>query len=112
LRTSTLVVLAIFLFLALALRPARDARGRIIRSQVAVHHFQVLTGQPNGWPGHVVDHIVPLVSGGLDDPINMQWQTIEEAKAKDRVEQLPENVEEERAVVAERVECIMSINTE
>ena len=44
------------------------------------------SGHPHGWPGHVVDHIVPLACGGADAPSNMQWQTTEEGKAKDRVE--------------------------
>jgi hypothetical protein len=34
----------------------------------------------------VVDHVVPLKRGGLDAPSNMQWQTIADAKAKDRIE--------------------------
>jgi hypothetical protein len=33
-----------------------------------------------------VDHIVPLSRGGADAPENMQWQTIEAAKRKNRVE--------------------------
>ena len=37
-------------------------------------------------PGYVIDHIKALACGGLDDPSNMQWQTREEAKAKDRWE--------------------------
>jgi hypothetical protein len=37
-------------------------------------------------PGYVVDHIVPLACGGVDAPSNMQWQTVEEAKRKDRTE--------------------------
>jgi hypothetical protein len=37
-------------------------------------------------PGHVVDHITPLRAGGADHPSNMQWQTREEAKIKDRRE--------------------------
>ena len=44
------------------------------------------TGRPHGWAGHVVDHIVPLKRGGADKPWNMQWQTVQEAKAKDRIE--------------------------
>jgi hypothetical protein len=45
-----------------------------------------MTGYPNGGPGYVVDHIVPLKRGGCDCPSNMQWQTVQEAKAKDRWE--------------------------
>jgi hypothetical protein len=41
---------------------------------------------PHGWPGHVVDHRVPLACGGADVSSNMQWQTTEQAKANDRVE--------------------------
>jgi hypothetical protein len=37
-------------------------------------------------PGWVVDHIMPLCAGGADDPENMQWQTVSDAKKKDRVE--------------------------
>lgn len=45
------------------------------------------TGKPRGpCPGYVVDHVVPLKRGGADAPANMQWQTKEEAKAKDRWE--------------------------
>jgi len=44
------------------------------------------TGFPRGRPGYVVDHIKPLAEGGKDEPSNMQWQTVEEAKAKDRIE--------------------------
>jgi hypothetical protein len=37
-------------------------------------------------PGYVIDHIIPLACGGLDDPSNLQWQTREDAKAKDKWE--------------------------
>jgi hypothetical protein len=37
-------------------------------------------------PGYVVDNIVPLKRGGADIPENMQWQTVAEAKAKDKIE--------------------------
>ena len=36
--------------------------------------------------GHVIDHIIPLKRGGPDAPVNMEWQTIEDAKAKDKWE--------------------------
>jgi hypothetical protein len=36
--------------------------------------------------GYVIDHIQPLACGGADDPTNMQWQTREDAKAKDKWE--------------------------
>jgi len=45
------------------------------------------TGRTSGaCPGYVVDHIVPLKRGGADEPGNMQWQTVADAKAKDRTE--------------------------
>jgi hypothetical protein len=45
------------------------------------------TGKSRGaCPGYVVDHVVALKRGGADNPSNMQWQTIQDAKAKDKVE--------------------------
>lgn len=64
----------------------RDSKGHIKRSSSARKEFMKQTGYPNGRPGYVIDHIVPLKRGGADSPENMQWQTIEEAKAKDKVE--------------------------
>jgi hypothetical protein len=37
-------------------------------------------------PGYVVDHVKPLACGGIGAPENMQWQSVSEAKAKDRWE--------------------------
>lgn len=37
-------------------------------------------------PGYVVDHVHPLCAGGPDAPSNMQWQTVQAAKVKDRAE--------------------------
>jgi hypothetical protein len=45
------------------------------------------TGKPTGaCPGFDRDRIIALCRGGPDSAANMQWQTIAEAKAKDRWE--------------------------
>ncbi len=45
------------------------------------------TGSPTGaCPGYIRDHVVPLACGGADAVSNIQWQTVEDAKAKDRWE--------------------------
>ena len=62
------------------------------RSQKAKNIFKSTyycpsTGRPKGsCPGYIIDHVVPLACGGLDMPENMQWQTKQEAKAKDKWE--------------------------
>lgn len=72
--------------LLLAATPTFACGHHYHRSWAAKHAFEVATGHPHGWPGHVVDHVVPLACGGADSPSNMQWQTVAEGKAKDRVE--------------------------
>jgi len=75
-----------------ALGDPRDSHGRFKRSETAKlaferHHPCPSTGKTSGaCPGYVVDHVVPLKRGGADAPTNMQWQTKEAAKAKDRWE--------------------------
>lgn len=70
----------------------RDSHGRIARSASAKHDFQKTspcpsTGKSSGaCPGYVVDHVTPLKRGGADSPGNMQWQTREAAKIKDKTE--------------------------
>jgi hypothetical protein len=62
------------------------------RSYTAVVDFKKAqpcpaTGATKGpCKGYVIDHIAPLACGGVDRPSNMQWQSIAEAKAKDKWE--------------------------
>jgi hypothetical protein len=71
---------------------AQQADAKVHRSHKAVTAFKRLNPCPaNGrrtgiCPGYWIDHVIPLACGGLDDPANMQWQTIRDAKAKDRWE--------------------------
>jgi hypothetical protein len=47
------------------------------------------TGQTNGeCKGYVIDRIVPPICGGAEEPSNMQWQTLAEAREKDRWEKI------------------------
>jgi hypothetical protein len=67
----------------------RNSYGKIKRSSSARHEFMKETGYPHGRKGYVIDHVVPLSRGGTDAPSNMQWQTKEEAKQKDKWERGP-----------------------
>lgn len=75
-----------------ALGVERDANGKIARSAQAKDAFKrshpcPSTGKSYGaCPGYVIDHVQALKHGGADAPYNMQWQTKEAAKAKDRTE--------------------------
>lgn len=70
----------------------RDSRGHIKRSLEAKHEFKrqhpcPANGKTKGrCEGYIIDHVVPLKRGGADSPSNMQWQTVEESRAKDAVE--------------------------
>ncbi len=70
----------------------RDSHGHIKRSGAAKNAFKKShpcpsTGKSSGaCPGYVIDHVQPLKRGGKDSPENMQWQTKEAAKAKDKLE--------------------------
>ena len=71
---------------------ATNADAKILRSSAAKHAFRAshpcpATSHARGpCKGYVVDHIIPLCAGGADHPSNMQWQTVAEAKIKDRAE--------------------------
>jgi hypothetical protein len=42
----------------------RRARGRFTRSSAAKDRFERMTGHAHDWPGHVLDHVIPLAYGG------------------------------------------------
>lgn len=81
-----------FLFLLVLSIQIADAKSRIKRSSKAVRDFRISHMCPSTGaytlkcPGYIVDHINPLACGGDDHPRNMQYQTVKEAKAKDRWE--------------------------
>ena len=67
--------------------PARGHRSAAAKYAFRRAHPCPATGLTRGaCPGYVVDHIKALKRGGPDTPANMQWQTREAAKAKDRLE--------------------------
>jgi len=65
---------------------ARDASGRIIRNEETKREFMRASAYPHGRPGYVVAPVTPLKHGGTDTAANMEWQTLAQAKAKDKWE--------------------------
>jgi hypothetical protein len=64
---------------------ARELRSASIKREFQLTHPCPATGRKSGaCPGYVKDHVVQLACGGPDAPSNMQWQTVQDAKAKDR----------------------------
>jgi hypothetical protein len=92
----TKTIIAPVLAAALALTPAYAGAASHAhhhrRSHQVTEEFQRLnpcpsTGKTYGaCPGWIKDHIVALCKGGADAVWNMQWQTVAEAKAKDKWE--------------------------
>src|SRR5882762_8208262 len=77
------------LLLALLAPPlcAKSDRDPAQRALFMKEHPCPANGKTRGrCPGYVVDHIKPLCAGGADHWSNMQWQTVAEAKIKDREE--------------------------
>ena len=83
-RRSALVVVAALLAARTVEARSKQARAMFQRQQPCPS-----TGKSRGsCPGYVVDHIRPLCAGGPDHHTNMQWQTVDAAKAKDRAERM------------------------
>jgi hypothetical protein len=72
--------------------PPRDKYGHIARSKKVLSDFRKTIPCPatgktgKRCAGYVIDHIKPLCACGPDSIENLQWQTIADAKAKDRRE--------------------------
>ena len=69
----------------------RDANGRIKRNLLPAEfqkqHPCPTTGKTSGACAvQLVDRVVTLKHGGADEPSNMTWMTVADAKAKDRIE--------------------------
>jgi hypothetical protein len=85
-RIALAVALAASVFLS-ATASAKEPRSTSVKREFQLTHPCPATGRTSGaCPGYVKDHIVPLACRGPDAPSNMQWQTIGDAKAKDRWE--------------------------
>ena len=71
---------------------ALSIEAKVSRSHSAVAEFKrqqpcPATGKSRGaCPGWIIDHKTALACGGADTPVNMQWQTVTEARAKDKWE--------------------------
>ena len=62
-----------------------NKRSSQAKSEFVRTHPCPSTGKTSGsCKGYVVDHVVPLESGGVDAPSNMRWQTKAATKAKDK----------------------------
>jgi hypothetical protein len=66
-------------------QPRPQPPARFISSKAAFRRATPCpaTGLTSGpCPGFVVDYIMPLTCGGINDPINIQWATVDAAKAQ------------------------------
>jgi len=81
---SFIIVLSL---LNCSLVDAKTFRSSSVRAEFQRQQPCPETGATKGkCPGYVVDHVIPLCAGGPDSPANMQWQTVQDAKAKDKLE--------------------------
>lgn len=89
-------MIALLVAALMAVPPCQGDGHNRHRSHTAVAQFKrarpcPANGRRSGpCPGYVVDHVCALAQCGLDAPVNMQWQSDAESKAKDRIENTPE----------------------
>ena len=77
----------LFLCLVNAIAYAKGHRSQKAKKDFAKENICPSTGKNTlPCPGYVIDHVKPLACGGVDNPSNMLWQTVEEGKEKDKWE--------------------------
>ena len=87
LRPLTLLDALIVGILAISTAGASEPRSLEVKHEFQRQQPCPATGRTTGpCPGYIKDHVVPLACGGPDSVANLQWQTIEDAKAKDKWE--------------------------
>lgn len=85
--TLTLMVATLVMSLCMSPVEARTKRSHRAKVQFRQQHPCPATGAHKGpCKGYVIDHIKPLACGGADRAENLQWQTVAEGKAKDKLE--------------------------
>ena len=80
---------AFFILIAILVTAPIDANATTCRSPAVKRQFDRQQGYPHGRIGYIVDHVCALAQGGIDSPINMQYQTLSDSEAKDRIENTP-----------------------
>ena len=81
------LLLAVMLALTCQIADARIKRSQSAKVAFKQQHPCPATGARKGpCKGYVIDHVTALACGGADAPSNMQWQTVADAKAKDKWE--------------------------
>ena len=78
--------LLLLMFAAIVAMNVPDAEATTCRSTAVKRLFDKQNGFPKGRRGYIVDHICALAQGGLDAPINMQYQTTLDSVTKDKIE--------------------------
>jgi hypothetical protein len=82
-----LITVAVAVVIAATAPSAREYGSREVTREFQREHPCPSTGPTTGrCPGYRKDHVEPLACGGPDAVSNLQWQTIRDAKAKDRWE--------------------------
>ena len=84
--TRAAIIVAVIVALSAPVK-AREYRSREVTREFQREHPCPSTGLTSGaCPGYRKDHVMPLACGGPDAVSNMQWQTIRDARIKDRSE--------------------------